>query len=394
MPQTQPLTQPFIVPGTGQPTFQSGQFLQPNLPQQPTFADLDVFIPQNPSGRTSIGGTYSTDNEFLGQLIIEEHDFDWRNPPGSIREAFTSPFAWRGGGQRFRLEAVPGTDLQRYLISWSNPYFRNRTSLSLSAFLFNRQYLDWDEQRLGGKINFGRRFTEYLSINGGLRLEQVEIDNPRVLTSPQLNAALGDNNLFLANIELAYDTRLVPYLSGVGTYLGLKFSQAFGDFSFSRGEIDFRHHRTTFQRRADGSGRRTIGFRSKLGFTGSDTPVFENFFAGGISSLRGFDFRGVSPIEGDVRVGGEFQWLNSVEYNFPISADDLIGGAFFADFGTVEEDIELNSDNFRAALGLGLRVHLPYAGLGAPISIDFAFPIETAAGDEEQTFSLFIGALR
>jgi len=359
--------------------------------------DLDVFIPQNPSGRLSAGGTYSSDNSVIGQFILEEHDFDFRAWPRSIREAF-GPRAWRGGGQRFRLEVVPGDDLERYLVSWSDPYFRGTdSSLSLSAYYFEREYFDWEENRIGGRIGFGQRLTQQLTFSAGLRLEDVTIDNPRVGSSPQLNANLGSNNLILGDVGFVYDNRVFPFLSGVGTYLGAKFSQAFGDFSYSRGEIDFRNHQTIFSRPdqfGQESGRHIIGFRSKLGFTGGDTPVFENFFAGGISSLRGFDFRGVSPVDGGVRVGGEFQWINSLEYTFPLTNDDMISGALFVDFGTVEEDIELNSENFRVAPGLGLRVHLPYAGLGAPLAFDFAFPVATATGDEEKTFSFFIGLLR
>ena len=122
--------------------------------------------------------------------------------------------------------------------------------------------------------------------------------------------------------------------------------------------------------------------------------MFENFFAGGLSTLRGFDFRGVSPLDNGVRVGGEFQWINSLEYTFPVTADDLIRGALFVDFGTVEDEIEISSDNFRVAPGFGFRVHLPFAGLGAPLSFDFAFPVSTAEGDDEKFFSFFIGAVR
>ena len=398
---TQPnLAQPNLAqPGFGQPA-QPGFFPNQNLGgqnfqsiQEPEFLDLDVFIPQNPSGRLSVGGTVSSDNSVLGQIILEEHDFDFRAWPRNPREIF-SPYAWRGGGQRFRVEAVPGADLERYLVSWSDPYFRGTdTSLSLSGYLFERQYFDFDERRVGGRISLGRRLSQYLTFNAGLRLEDVEIDNPRVATSSQLNAALGDNNLFLGSIGFAYDNRVLPYLTGVGTYFSATYTQAFGDFDYSRGEIEFRNHQKIFAR-PDDSGRHIIGFRSILGFTGSSTPVFENFYAGGISTLRGFDFRGVSPIDGDARVGGEFQWLNSLEYTFPVTADDLVRGALFVDFGTVEEDIELNSENFRVAPGFGLRVHLPFAGLGAPLSFDFAFPVSTAEGDDERIFSFFIGAIR
>ena len=380
-----------------QPGFQTGQPFQApnNLPiTQPEMLDIDVFVPQTTSGRFSIGGTYGTNNGLLGQFIFEENDFDLFNPPRSLRDAFTNPGAFRGGGQRLRLEAVPGTDVQRYLVSFADPYFRNtQSSLSVNAYLFDREYFEYDENRLGGKVKLGRRLTPYLSVEAGLTLERVRVENPRLGTSPQLNDVLGDNSFFQGSVGLVYDNRVFPYLTGVGTYLSLKFSQAFGDFTYSRGEVDYRNHQTIFAR-PDGSGRHTIGLSSKLGFTGSDTPVYENFFGGGISSLRGFAFRGVSPVEGGVRVGGEFQWLNSLEYNFPLTEDDMIAGALFVDFGTIEESVELNSENFRVAPGLGLRVHLPYAGLGGPLSFDFAFPVSTAEGDEENQFSFFVGVVR
>jgi len=146
--------------------------------------------------------------------------------------------------------------------------------------------------------------------------------------------------------------------------------------------------------RPDGSGRHTVSFGTKLGFTGSDTPVFENFFAGGFATFRGFEFRGASPLEGDVRVGGEFQWLNTIEYTFPLTADDAVKGVLFCDFGTVEQDVEINSENFRVAPGFGFRISAPGVGLGAPLAFDFAFPVSTAEGDDEKVFSFYLGVLR
>jgi outer membrane protein insertion porin family len=326
----------------------------------------------------------------LGQIVIEERDFDI---PRGLGQVF-DPRAWRGGGKTFRLEAMPGQDVQRYLISLSNPYFRGTdNSLSVSGYLFDRQFFDWDEERLGGRVNFETRLDQYLSVSAGLRMESVTIDNPRLMASPQLNATLGNSNLFLGTLGLVYDNRIDPVSTKVGSYLGLKFSQAFGDYSYSRGEVDFQNHRLIYAR-PDQSGAHTLSYKTKLGFTGGSTPVFENFFAGGFSSMRGFDFRGVSPIENGVRVGGEFQWLNTLEYKFPLSADDFIHGVTFIDFGTVEESVELNSENFRVAPGLGLRVNVPFAGTAAPLAFDFAFPISTATGDDEKLFSFYIGLIR
>lgn len=369
------------------------------------YADIDVYVTETQTGSINFGGAFNSDNGLVGQVIINERNFDITRFPRRFRD-ITDGTAWRGAGQNFRLELVPGNDIQRYLVSFSEPYlFGTNYSFSASGYLFDRRYFDWDENRLGGRISVGRRLTPDLSFSLGLRLESVDIDNPRrpdangQSPSAQLNDVLGSSNLFVANAGLIRDTRDHPFLATEGTYFSATVSQAFGDFSYTRGDIDWRTYRLLYQR-PDGSGRHTISFGTKVGFTGSDTPAFEQYIGGGFSTLRGFDFRGVGPTEGAVpgdvgiRVGGEFQWLNTLEYNFPLTADDMIKGVAFCDFGTIEDSVELQSENFRVAPGLGLRISVPGLGLGAPLAFDFAFPVSTAEGDEEQVFSFYLGALR
>jgi len=349
------------------------------------FADLDVFVGETRTGSIQLGGAFNSDNGIVGQLVIDERNFDIRNLPRSFRELWDGT-AFRGGGQAFRLELVPGDEVQRYLVSLSEPYlFGTDYSLSVSGYLFDRDFFDWEERRLGGRISIGRRLTPDLSFSFGLRAEDVEIETDRPGISPSLDAliARGNTDLYTFNVGLIRDTRDHPFLATEGSYLALTYTQGFGEFDFPRGDVEYRRFRL-LRERPDGSGRHTLSYSTKLGVTGSGTPIYENFFAGGFSTLRGFDFRGAAPLEGGVdgvRVGGEFQWINTIEYLFPITADDMIKGVAFCDFGTVEENVEINSDNFRVAPGVGLRVHVPALG-------------ETATGDEEQVFSFYIQANR
>lgn len=364
-----------------------------NIPIGQNYADLDVLVGETQTGSINIGGAYNSDNGIVGQFVIDERNFDITKFPRNFRELFDGT-AFRGGGQAFRLELVPGREVQRYLVSFSEPYlFGTNYSLSVSGYLFDRNFFDWDEQRVGGRVSIGRRLTPDLSFNVGLRLEDVTIDNPRINDSPTLNENLGDSDLYLFNVGLIRDTRDHPFLPTEGSYLSLMYTQGFGDFDYPRGDIEYRRYRLMYER-PDGSGRHTLSFGTKLGFSGSQTPIYENYFAGGFSTLRGYEFRGAAPLENGVRVGGEFQWLNSLEYTFPITADDMIKGVAFVDFGTVEEEITIDSDNFRVAPGVGLRVHVPALGGGAPLAFDFAFPVNSATGDEEQTFSFYVTANR
>jgi len=402
-----------FIPGNGLPSPDIGNpntlnsLVQPferggnaSIPYYPAadFADLDVTIAQTNTGRINIGGAYNSDNGIVGQFTIDEKDFDITRVPRSFGDILDGT-AFRGAGQQFRLELVPGQDIQRYLVSFTEPYFLNTDfSFSASGYYFDRRYEDYDENRFGGRFNFGRRLSPDLSISAGVRTERVEVDaeaSDRLL-STTLDENVGKSNLNIANVGLIRDTRDHPFLPTEGSYLSATYSQAFGDFDYSRGDIEFRRYRLMYQR-PDRSGRHTISFGSKLGVSGDDTPLYENYFAGGFSTIRGYDFRGASPSEGGVeaiRVGGRFQWLNTLEYMFPVTADDMIKGVLFCDFGTVEQDIEINSENFRVAPGFGFRVHMPAAGIGAPLAFDFAFPISSAEFDEERVFSFYLGVLR
>ena len=47
--------------------------------------------------------------------------------------------------------------------------------------------------------------------------------------------------------------------------------------------------------RPDGSGRHVLSLYNRSASPASNTPIYERFFAGGFSTLRGFQFRGASP---------------------------------------------------------------------------------------------------
>jgi outer membrane protein insertion porin family len=280
------------------------------------------------------------------------------------------------------------------MVNFTEPYFLDTpVSLSVSGFLFSRNYFDWNEQRLGGRVALGYRLTQDLSVSLGLRMEDVKLFDPRVNTSAQLNDALGSTDLFMGQFSIVNDTRDHPFLPTEGSFLSLTYSQAFGEVSFPRGDIEFRKYHLIYSR-PDSSGRHTLSYGTRLGFSGSDTPIFENYFAGGFSTMRGFNFRGMGPTETGVRVGGEFQFLNTVEYMFPLTADDMIRGVVFCDYGTVEEKTRLAWDTFRIAPGFGFRIFMPAAGFGAPLAFDFAFPVNKDDGDDTQVFSFYMGINR
>lgn len=243
-------------------------------------------------------------------------------------------------------------------------------------------------------MSLGYRLTQDVSLSLSARAEDVTIFDPRVNSSSDLNSVVGDNELYSMTLGLTHDTRDHPFLSSQGHFLSLAYQQAFGNFDYSRADMEFRKY-WLLSMRPDGSGKQTVSHSTRLGISGSQTPVFENYFAGGFSTMRGFDFRGASPVQNGVITGGEFQFLNTLEYTFPITADDMFKGVLFCDYGTVEDQVTISEDNFRVAPGFGFRINLPVGGAGgAPLAFDFAFPVMSADTDDERVFSFYMAVLR
>ena len=374
----------------------SGEVVQPNpydivdpVMETAPAIPFDVFLEEERTGRFIFGVGVNSDAGLTGQIVIDEQNADWRAFPRSWQDVWDG-YAFRGGGQRFRLEAMPGDQVQRYLVSLTEPYlFDTQVSMSTSASYYDRAFFDWNEQRTGGRVSLGYRLSPDLSVSTAFRGERVKIRDPRVGGVPELDSVVGDNNLYGFQGRIAHDTRDVPFAPTEGHLIEFSIEQVVGDFDYTRGEIDYRQHFLIFER-PDGSGRHTLSNLFRVGVTGSQTPIFENYYAGGFSTLRGFDFRGASPVNGGVIVGGEFRFLGSVEYMMPLTADDMLKGVVFCDYGTVEETPRFSSDSFRVAVGTGLRISIPALG-PAPLALDFAFPVARADSDTEQMFSFFFG---
>ena len=66
-------------------------------------------------------------------------------------------------------------------------------------------------------------------------------------------------------------------------------------------------------------------------------PVYENFYLGGMNSIRGFESASISPIDpltGD-KIGGDKMWFANIELIFPLLKDMGINGVLFHDLGNV-----------------------------------------------------------
>ena len=299
--------------------------------------------------------------------------------------------AFRGGGEEFRLEAVPGTVVQRYSASFREPYlFDQPYSLSTSGYYYQRTNNEDLEARLGFKLALAHQLNRYWSLGVALRVEDVNISNVPPYAPPDYTSVIGDNLVVAPSFTVTRDDRDSFLHPTQGSLLSFTYEQLLGDFTAPILTLAGSAYFTLYSDK-DGSGRQVLGLRSQVAWAGNETPTFECFFAGGIQSLRGFEFRGVGPFVNGFNVGGDFMFINSAEYQIPLLADESLRLALFLDTGTVEKSISIN--DYRVAAGVGLRITIPALGQ-VPIALDFGFPIVTGPEDRTQLFSFYVGVFK
>lgn len=352
------------------------------------FKDILVDVREANTGSLMFGLGVNSNSGLLGTISLNERNFDIMNPPTSLAE-FLNGSAWRGAGQQFNLTAMPGTQLQQYIATFREPYlFDTPNNMTDSAYYFTRMYNEYTEQREGGRVTLGRQLNRFWNASLGLRVENVAVHNVSSLAPIDYQSVVGNNFQIGFRANVIRDSRDNYIRPTSGSHLELWYEEVTGEHTFPLTNMIFNKYFTTFQR-ADGSGRQVLVYHGQTGWAGTTTPVYERFFAGGFTTIRGFQFRGVGPNINGFMVGGDYLLMNSLEYQVPVKADDKIFLVGFVDSGTVSRRIE-DLETYRVSVGFGVRFVVPMLG-PMPIALDFGFPVHQAPTDIKQVFNFFMG---
>jgi outer membrane protein insertion porin family len=357
-------------------------------PESDEMRDLLVEVSEGQTAKLNFGAGITSNSGVLGEISYEQKNFDITNVPSSTSELF-SKGAFVGAGQTFRASLEPGTQLSRARIDFIEPYiFDQPYSLGVSAYLSQRLREDWTESRIGGRVSLGKRFDDIWSGRVALRGEDVRIDsiNNEELRAPEVLALEGHSTVTSATLEVKRNTTNSPILPSRGTVttVGWEHVGALGgDFDFDKITAGWDYYTTVYEDLLD---RKTIVMlRADAGYITGESPFFEKFYGGGIGSVRGFRYRGISPRSGIANdpIGGDFSLTGTAELSFPL-AGDVLRGVLFTDAGTVEKDFQINT--IRSSVGFGFRLILPFFGQ-IPIAVDFGFPITKDNQDDRRIFS-------
>jgi outer membrane protein assembly complex protein YaeT len=362
----------------------------PQNPDSP-YKDIQITVQEANTGSLLFGLGVNSDAGLTGSIVFNERNFDIARPPTSLDDLLSGT-AFRGAGQELRLEAVPGTQLQRYTATFREPFlFDTPYSLLASGYFYQRYYNEYNEDREGFRLTFGRKLNQYWSASAGLRLENVEVSNVSAAAPVDYQEAVGNNFLAGFRAGVTRDSRDSFLRPTSGSLIDLSYEEVTGSHTFPLINLDANKYFTVWQR-ADGSGRHVVALHNQVGWAGDNTPVYERYFAGGFRTLRGFQFRGVGPDINGFKTGGDFLLLNSVEWQIPVRANDQVYFVTFVDSGTVATRIDQITD-YRVTAGFGVRFVVPMLG-PVPIALDFGFPIVKGPFDNTQVFSFWMGFAR
>jgi len=367
---------------------------------QPGYKNVIIDVEEGSTGRMIFGIGLTTGQGASGSFSLQKTNFDIADFPKSFSDI---PNAFSGGGQSLTIQAQPGTQYSRYRFNFLEPYvFDTLNSLSVTGFRSAYLREDYTEQRTAGEISFGRRFLfdRRLTAEVWYLYEVVKIRDLSEDAIPSVVAVEGKTHISAITTALAYDRRVFrPIIGPVGgwnTRLGLEYAGGplGAELDYSKATMSVNFYSTLY---SDGESKRHIvTLRNDFGWEEPhhdtvEIPIYERFYLGGSSTLRGFRFREVGPKEQGEPVGGTVRHFGSLEYTFPLY-EGVVRGIAFADYGNLAPDFSTyKGDEYRVAVGGGVLLNIPFLGQYLPISLTWADAIEKEDGDRTQTFLFDIG---
>jgi outer membrane protein insertion porin family len=355
------------------------------------------------------GVAASTDSGLSAQISYSQSNFDYSRPPRSWRDVVEGR-AWVGGGQSFALEAMPGTEFTRYSFAYKDPRVNDsKYSFGLNSERWERGRETYTETRTSGGVSigsmFGRdAFWEVSATTGVVEVDELELtdrngdstvnfkDAPKYLAD-----VYGANTVNLLGFSVGHDTRNSFRMPTEGhrikATLEASSKAIASEYDFLRVLLEGRWYRELSRDELDRP--HVFLVRARVGTLfpnndDEDSPIFERFFAGGSTDVRGFEFRGLGPRDDKEPLGGELLTVGGLQYEFPLVGDNFRGVVFWDTGGLFLEPEDFEIDDLRNTVGVGFRFRIP-PPLNMPIGIDLGFPVKDEDEDENQVFSVGFG---
>ncbi|OAV11906.1 outer membrane protein assembly factor BamA [Moraxella catarrhalis] len=402
------------------------------VPNSPDQVDVNFVVEEQPSGSSTIAAGYSQSGGVTFQFDVSQNNF-------------------MGTGKRVNASFSRSETREVYSLGMTNPYFTvNGVSQSLSGYYRKTKYdnkniSNYVLDSYGGSLSYGYPIDENQRISFGVNADNTKLRGGRFMgisNVKQLMADGGkiqvDNNgipdfkhdytTYNATLGWNYSSLDRPVFPTQGMSHSVDLTVGFGDKTHQKVVYQGNIYRPFIKKSV-------LRGYAKLGY-GNNLPFYENFYAGGYGSVRGYDQSSLGPRSqayltarrgqqttlGEV-VGGNALATFGSELILPLPfKGDWIdqvrpvifieGGQVFDTTGMDKQTIDLTQfkdpqataeQNAKAANRplLTQDKQLRYsAGVGAtwytpigPLSISYAKPLNKKQNDQTDTVQFQIGSV-
>ncbi|MCB9678555.1 MAG: outer membrane protein assembly factor BamA [Alphaproteobacteria bacterium] len=375
----------------------------------PDVLDLNFQVSEQPTGSFSLGMGYSNLESFVFNANVSKNNF-------------------LGLGWSMSLAVNYSRLRQQFNLSFVDPYFLDtRWSFQVNAYSIDRRFGQFqvsnglNEFQRGGSVGVGRYLDKRDDVQLRLdyTIEDVGLTNIDPFRRRLLGGDLYRNGITSSlGLSLNIDKRNNRIFATQGVFVSFSSTLA-GGFRVSKnevlnllgGEFNFIENRFNiryFQPLIKNSDRLVLRVNSTIGqiisTDGRVIPFIHRYRAGGINSVRGFNWfslgpsiRAVSSDDPDraddrIIVGGTQTWVNNIEIEAPVIRQAGVSAVVFFDAGNTFGDPwnkgNLNPLGLRTAVGAGVRWRSPIG----PLRFEYGIPLRPFEDERKSVFDFSIGS--
>ena len=362
--------------------FESVDVETPAVPGASDQVDVDLTVVERPTGNLLLGAGYSDSQGTVFDVSVTEENV-------------------LGTGNLLRVSFDTSKVSRDISLSWLNPYW-TVDGVSRGIDVYNRRtdaseanLADYDLDQIGAGVTFGIPVSEFTRVNAGLDVEQTDFIASTSASTQVRDFEREHGGRFvtlLATAAWAKDDRDSRFLPTRGSLTRLSGEMAVPGSDLTYYKLFARHQRFVPLSREfvfvlEGE----VGYGDGFGGT-TELPLIENFFAGGLRSVRGFKANTLGPRDSlGEPLGGNLKTVGTAEVILPLpftkdSRTFRITGFF--DMGNVygpKEDFDF--DTLRYSTGIAAVWVTPVG----PLTMSIAKPVKTLRDDETQGLQITFG---
>lgn len=354
----------------------------PAVPGVDDQVDLNVSVKERPSGTLMAGMGYSQAEGFLVNASISQDNF-------------------LGNGTKVSANINNSSVNTIYSFSYTNPYYTdNGVSRGFKAYYRTTDssaanVAAYTTDVYGGAISYGVPLNEYDNADVSLGYENTQINTSA--STPLVYVSYLDQNtshydMYNLTAGWSHDTRNRTIFADSGSLVSLSMDMALpgsGLEFYKIGGRALRFMPLTSDLVLVVKGE--VGYGDSYGNT-SSLPFFENYYAGGSQSVRGYRSNSLGPSINGIAQGGSVKTIGNVELVFPVPFADQSKSfrlSTFFDVGNVFDGLSrVRGDEMRASAGIAAIWLTPIA----PMTFSYAWPLNARAGDDTEHFQFMLGS--